>query len=605
MMSTHTSLASTVLFLTIVLSTSLRAQSESVPVVGVVNGDTIWVDSFSREVGRRAQMNELGGSATSADILQSTWILQVDDLLISQAAVQRGIAVTDAEVDNILLRETPDFVRRGIVDEKGRFDYNLLEMMLKNPEKLLEVQGKGLTPAQRERQLNLLKQSVAQLRERVRVGARNNRLQGTIYAETPIDEEKVFDQYLLQTTRAIADIIYLSCPAVTAEPQYSEIETWYDKFPDRYVSEAENRRLATLSWALEASPLDSIAFLRDVSLFVSELRSARSPEQQDSLWRKLSTSRASGSTVLHPDSVDQKIFYQAVDGRQTREVTDPVLHESGLHIFLVDSVTPTSTSGMLAYSARVLVLEFGPSRETIDSLLTEVRAAKEHYESGKSLGQVALLYKKDVDLSDYFTRDGKVYDSYRLANMAFSAQLAQMLDLVDAAETGFTLGVVADSIPPGLMPLGAVKDDVARDWKIDMACIRMSDRARTIYDLVTILEDKQMFVGVPIPDATIMRDIEIQALGLIGESIIDPLAAEAICDAPKLGLKGPFRGDAGWYVANIKSVFKSTREDFDLYSKLHGDELMIEQREQHWKSWLQNLRDSATIEDFRSEYFRY
>ena len=222
-----------------------------------------------------------------------------------------------------------------------------------------------------------------------------------------------------------------------------------------------------------------------------------------------------------------------------------------------------------------------------------------------NLGQVSMMFNKDVEISDFFNETEKVFDSYRLASAAFDAQLAQMLDPVDAPGAGFVLCVVSDSVPPGTLPFEAVQEDVKRAWKIDMACAQMRPRARTIYDLVTILEDGTMFIGVPIDDAQIMRDVEVQKLGLIGESIIDPLAANAICDASSYGLMGPFRGDAGWYVVNVKNLMNATREDFDLYSKLHGDELMIDQREAHWKNFIEELRSSATIVDNRSTYFRY
>ena len=61
------------------LATPLAAQ-----VAGVVNGDTVWLELYSREVGRRVQLYMQTRALSASDVLQSTWLDMVDDILLWQ-----------------------------------------------------------------------------------------------------------------------------------------------------------------------------------------------------------------------------------------------------------------------------------------------------------------------------------------------------------------------------------------------------------------------------------------------------------------------------------------------------------------------------------------
>ena len=95
----------------------------------------------------------------------------------------------------------------------------------------------------------------------------------------------------------------------------------------------------------------------------------------------------------------------------------------------------------------------------------------------------------------------------------------------------------------------------------------------------------QMFIGSPIKNATILRDITIDPSGMMGEQFYDPLASRAVCNATAPGLMGPFRGDIGWYMINIRSITRPNPDDYPLYLQLRGEDLVAAQRANSWDTW--------------------
>ena len=63
----------------------------------------------------------------------------------------------------------------------------------------------------------------------------------------------------------------------TGTPTDAEIEAWYKRYPDRYRSDDEMRRVAFLNWAMTALPVDSALILNNITSFV---RAAQHHEKQ-------------------------------------------------------------------------------------------------------------------------------------------------------------------------------------------------------------------------------------------------------------------------------------------------------------------------------------
>jgi len=598
-----------ILLLLLLVTGSLSAQQASPsterPAAGIVNGDTVWLDEYSREVGRRAQMNQLAGERSPSDVIEDAWKAVIRQTVFRQKAAAMGIEVTYDEIRRLLLNDPPDYVKQGVVDDKGAFDADLLRGMITNPDSLVRARAGKANPSAIAEQIRQVRQSIDGLFAQVQQQLLTQRLSERIKSQTTIDSTRLYERYLQAATTANVDVIYLPCADVPADPGYEILEAYYTAHQDRYVSDRELRRLAIMTWPFVASPVDSTLMLGNIGAFVESLNAARTDRERDSIWNDVAATVPSGSTRLHPDSASHQNFYTFVKGKKRGAALGPIMHPTGVHILLVDSVLTEKGASGKVYAVRVIITDIDPSRETVDSTLKEVHTAVEMYERGRVLGEIANSFQREIELSPYFGSDNKLYESYRLVDAAFEARVAQMLDPVDSPERGAIVAVVIDSVPAGPLPFDAAMDRVLVDWQIEQACLARETDMKKIRTVVSVLDDGRMLIGAPLPGATIFRDITVDPGGLIGDQILDPLASKAICDARDPGVMGPFRGDAGWYVVNVHYVVRPNPDDYPLYLKLNGETLAEEQRQDHWNHFLDHLTDDAEIVDQRYLYFRY
>ncbi|MFZ9870281.1 MAG: SurA N-terminal domain-containing protein [Candidatus Kapaibacteriota bacterium] len=502
------------------------------PVAGIINGDTILLNTYTTQVAQRAR--ELSATSTTAsDIVEQTWQTMVQQLLIRQAAQKRGITASSYA---------------DVVDA--------------------------------------LQQKVTQ--------------------SVQPDTSRLYKEYLDRYTTANVDVIHLPCVRTTPTvPPDSILRAYYQQKQRQYVSLKPLRRLACLTWALRASPVDTSLMVNNIAAFVRLLNEATTTRSRDSIWTSVAETVPSGTGILHRDSAVQSPFYEAVHAasksKKTGIAVGPLQHPSGVHVFLVDS----ARAGR--YVVRVIIPDIEPSRETVDSIMQEVRTAQQMFQKGRPLVDLAGTFGSTVELSPYVSAEAKLFESYRLVKEAFATPVGSALDPIDTPERGAVLAVVVDSLAAGQMDFDDVRDRVLADWQRDQACSEMRTDMLRIHAVTTVLDDGRMMIGAPLSGASgavIERDVLVDASGAIG-SMNDPLAAQAVRAATTSGLLGPFRGDNGWYLVNVHYVVRATPEDYRQMRDNVLSTITNEQKKLAWEQFLRDLLDSASIEDRRGRYFRF
>jgi hypothetical protein len=567
-------------------------------IVGIVEGDTIWLNDFAREVGRKVELHALAGSKTGSDIIEETWQQMVSDVVIHHEARRRGMGASRADVERVLLEETPDYVKRGVVDEKGRFDKNLLKGMLTDLDSTVRALGKGRSREAIERQTSQMRETVEKLVQLTTLQIEQRRLKETIRAEATIDSGAIQEKLAHWTRSVRADVIYMPCGDYGQEPNESELRAWYDAHTEDYRTTKPLRRLTFLSWPIVPTHNDSSRSLQEAQRFAQALKSVKGPGQRDSMWYEAGATFRSGTAVLHADSAAHRPQYEALEGKAVGDVVGPIQGSDGLHLLLVDSII-----GDVIHS-RVIILPFQPSQETVDGTIDEILKATSTVKDLPSLRSMAEERGLRLERSPYFTADEKVFDSYLLVDKAFSVPLNGFLGLVDTPERDIVLAVVSDTMPPGVLPFEAARPRIVQDVMKFNACKSREKDARKQRAIVTLLEGGRMFISVRADDATFLRDAAIDASGLIGESILDPLAARIITNS-SAGLVGPFLGDAGWYTISIIDVTYLEGAQLEAFRSANVEMLADQQREDHWLRWLESLKQSVRIDDRRWQYFQY
>lgn len=587
---------------------SLAAQTQTAtprPFAGVINGDTIWLDEYSREIGRRTEYAQLKGDVNPPEIMQAAWEDIIEKRLLLRASSGEGVTVRLTDVDSILLQATPDYIRRGVVDAKGRFDRELLAAMVLRPDSIVRANTSGMPAADQEQEIKQLKATIAQWREFIGFAETESRLRAKITRSVMLDTAGLRDRYRLTASTVSGDVILIPCAEDVPRPNVSELEAFHKANAAAYTTKQPMRRLAVLSWPMTAAPIDSTLVLGNVSRFIGLLNGARNSKIRDSLWNGVASTTSNGSIRLSADSAEHASFYSRVRGKKAGTAVGPIMHPSGVHILLVDSVIKQKSSKAPLISVRFVVSPIDPSKQTVDSILAIVNDAVSLYESGVELGAVAGRFGRNITLSPWFTEDQKVYGSYRLAQVAFKTQVAAACDPIDTPERGVVMAVVVDSVPAGPLPFEAAVPAMSDAIVRQRGCDARRDLAKTVRGLASRLDDGLLFIAERPKEAQVARGLTITGDGYFGDAMFDQTAAREILATPAPGLYGPFLGDNGWYTVNITGINAANPDEFPMWLELRKADIEEEQRQAAWNRYLAQLRSAASIEDQRWLYFRY
>jgi hypothetical protein len=176
-----------VLFAVLLTTTVMSAQRRSAYMVGAVNNDTIKLETFSQDVGRRLELASMAGNTTEAQVIERAWNDAVLQALVRQAAASRKIVVTATDVDNLLLTDPPTFVRQGFADEKGKFLPNVLKATLTNPDSLLRARNPKASVSEIKMQATELRQTMNELRAQVQGVMLEQRLRNAVLDSLALD----------------------------------------------------------------------------------------------------------------------------------------------------------------------------------------------------------------------------------------------------------------------------------------------------------------------------------------------------------------------------------------------------------------------------------
>lgn len=590
--------------LVILVAVSASAQEKRLT-AGVVDGDTVWLDEYSREVGRLTEMATQRGQVDPSDLMEQSWNDLIGRRLMLKEAGRRGLKLDLREVDSVLLEATPEFVKRGIVDDKGRFDKVLLTAMLMSPDSLIRANTPGMTTEQRANERFQLNASIAQLRERVGLQEMESRLRSNVLRDFRFDTTGLRKRYRDVATSATADVILVPCLKDLPNPSVSELQAYHKAHASEFVTTLPMRRLASLSWPMNAAPVDSSLFLGNVRSFVGLLNGARTSRSRDSIWTSVASTTSSGQTRLSADSATHARFYALVKGKKIGTAVGPIMHPTGVHVLLVDSIYAKRSKHPGEISVRVIISDIEPSKQTVDSILKQVDEASELYERGIEFGAIAGRFGLSILTSPWFTDEEKLYGSHRLVDVAFKTQVGAACDPIDTPERGAVFSIVIDSVPSGPMPFEAAVPNVALAINRQRGCDARRELARTAMGLATRLEDGTLFFAEKLAEVQIARALSVHSDGMIGDRLYDPAAASEILAKQRPDLYGPFLGEAGWYVVNITGVIKANDDEYPMWIEMRKEDLENEQRDAKWQTFTAGLRASAVIDDNRWMYFRY
>lgn len=591
------------LFLLLALTSAPLYAQQPTDAVGIVNGDTIRLDEFSRDIGRRTEFTMSSGSVNPSEIVELSWVNMVYIRLIEQEAKKRGVVVSAATVDSTLLYQTPDYIKRGIRNSKGAFDPQLLRGMVLNPDSLVLANMKGAGKEEIAEQRAELIESVNELRERIRFSILETTLREHVAKTFVVDSSLLRKAFFAAAVRCTVDLVRIPCLGRVPQPAEREVRAYYDSHPSEFSTTVPLRAMKVLTWPLTPAPVDSSLALQETKRFVQLLSRTTAPLQRDSLLTNVGSNARSAKVVLHPDTARLKDFYNICVKAKAGSVIGPFAHESGLYAILVDSIKTENKKKI--YVTRMALFGIEPSQETVDSIIRVVQNAGNKLANGATLAEVATMSGALLDSTGLLSNSQSFYESYRFVDEMFATQPGKYTNIVDVPGHGLCVGYVTDTLAPGLIPYMYAKQSASAIVERTNACRERQPLARRAFAMCTRTPEGEFVVTEQIQNSEIIRNASVEASGIIGSRLIDIKTADVILEKENPGIFGPFLGDTGWMIVNIQTIVRPNPLEFPLYLNLHGSDLVAEQQEQHWQKFLSSLQNSASIQDYRALYFQY
>ncbi len=249
-----------VLFMVISDSNVMQALGGRSNDVGSVNGDKISYQEFASDVDKelenmKSQSNKEVDAEQMPQIRDQVWNAVITQKLVSQQIEKFGITVSDDEIRDIILGDNPpDFLKQNFIDSTGKFNRQLYESSLFNPQN-----SKPLIQAE----------------EYVRQQRLNEKLQSFLFASITVSDADLKRIYIDQNISMDVEYALVGLnliPDSTIKVTDDDLKTYYNNHSDDYKVRAQ-RKLKYVLFPEKATDGDSLNVKKTLELVASNLKS--------------------------------------------------------------------------------------------------------------------------------------------------------------------------------------------------------------------------------------------------------------------------------------------------------------------------------------------
>ena len=362
-----------VLFMVISDSNVLEALGGRTNDVGSVNGIDISYQEFQLAVERQreSQKQQTGNDVPEEQFDQfrdQVWETLVTEKLIEQEVQRLGITVSNQEIKDIILGdEPPAFLKQNFIDSLGRFNREMYEEAIFNP--------------QNEQILLQAEEIVKQTRYR-------EKLQSLLEAGITISEDEIMRKFIEQNTFLDAQYALFAnslFPDSVLSITEKDLRNYYEANPDKFKVNAQ-RKLSFVFFRNEPSNADSM-------LVIKNLENVKRMAENDTsdfkyfvdIYSEVPYS-VDTFTVSGLSNEAIEAFKEAKKG----SIVGPVPStRGGYDLYHLLNIIPTSEKSVKA--SHILVSQMGDDAAN----LAEANRIYDELKNGADFAQAAQNYSKD------------------------------------------------------------------------------------------------------------------------------------------------------------------------------------------------------------------
>ena len=564
--------------------------------IGVVNGQKISPDDFSRAVSARLeQVRSSGREITDRDFDQArkqVWDDYIREILISQSIEKLEISATDQEVLYHLQNIPPPFlVSDPAFQTNGEFDQAKYEQAISNPSGNEWIQ-------------------IEQFMKDTYIP--NIKLQEMVNADLIISDEDVWESYIKQHINFTIDGVHITTNAVkddVVEPTEEELFNEYTKNIDDFYRE-EMRYLDVVSWEKKPSSEDSSRVLDECQFIMDQLNDGdnfsnlANVYSQDPGNQVTPDSGRGGDLGWFGKGQMVKPFEEAAFVAKTGDVVGPVLSRFGYHIIKVNDRRNENDREEINASHILMKIEMGPNTNDAlkrKSTLFSYDASDPKIGFSAALDSHQVATKKVTNILEE-TANLQNFGAFRQAvRFAYNNEVNDVSDPMQNDQY-FIVAKLDSILPEGTKSFDEVQNQIRNSIKqerqFDQAKILAEKLREEVDNGSTFQQIKDNFENIDlINDDTKLLIRSFQSLGKSNYFV------GALSNAKKGDIVGPLKTPRGFGIVNIVDISPIDSSDFEMKRDVIYDNISNQKRNTNFQSWYQNILDKAEIIDNRKYYF--
>ena len=564
--------------------------------IGVVNGQKISPDDFSRAVSARLeQVRSSGREITDRDFDQArkqVWDDYIREILISQSIDNLEISATDQEVLYHLQNIPPPFlISDPAFQTNGEFDRAKYEQAINNPS--------GNEWAQIEQ---FMKDTYIP----------NIKLQEMVNADLIISDEDVWKSYIKQHVNYTIDGLHITTNTVKDDVEEPTEEELFDKYTDDIDDfyREEMRNLEIVSWEKKPSSDDTSRVVDECEQIINQLNNGSDFAEladtysQDPGNQVSPDSGKGGELGWFGKGQMVKPFEEAAFIAKTGDVVGPVLSRFGYHIIKVNDRRNDNDKEEINASHILLKIEMGPNTNDAlkrKSTLFSYDASDPKIGFSAALDSHQVTAKKITKILDE-TINLQNYGAFREAiRFAYNSEINDVSDPMQN-DRYFIVAKLDSILPEGTKSFeeveNQIKNSINQERQFAQAEMLAGKLRNELENGSTFQQLKDTYENIDLISGD--TKLLIRSFQSLGKS---NYLVGALSKAKKGDLIGPLKTPRGYGIVNIVDISPIDSTDFEMKRDVIYDNLSNQKRNSNFQSWYDDLLDNAKIIDNRKYYF--
>lgn len=548
--------------------------------LGEVNGESISLEEYNNRISYYMEQysQQTGQSADAeqrANFEQQAWDELVTSKLLEQKMDELGIAVTDQEIVEMVTGENPDqFIRQQFAREDGTIDRVALQSAIESPE---------------NRQLWIA------IEQQLRQKRRQQKMSNYLQAAMEVSSYEVEQEYIRRNTTA--DVSYVRFPysEVAADEisiTESDLRSYYNNNRSKYQRN-RSYRFEYVSFDKTPTSEDTARTLNEVT----ELRSQFAEAENDSLFltRYQSTTSFDQRTV-EKDQIRE--LYRPVVDIEPGEVTEVIRDNSG-RLYLLKNIDETQNE--ITFVVFSLDIRADPIT-TIDQRAEEADdfsffAEEEGFIEEAEQRGYEIQKASATEGNNFIPGIGQSRQILTFLESASEGEVSQPLELSNQ----FVVIRLSEIVPEGPRPFEEIESQIRTTVTINKRKEAVKQR------MEGLIESNNDLKALAAADGKEINTVEALAMNAtnLGDAGREPTVVGAIFNLETGEQSGIIEGNNAAFVVRVDN-----KNHADAVNLTDAQRLQIRRQLQQQKNaafmeiWIDELKDEADIDDYRSQVLR-